>query len=183
MSDNKLIYRKMIARLYHNPNYGKAIGVKRKNQFVFNRSIELPDSAEKLFVDLANIDHAKVACQPSIYNDYIDVARQIAKSKNVDAYEMDRLFLGQLKIIHPVREFINGLLVYDAISTVGTISIFDEDGKPFLIDEFPILPCFGEKKGRSPDYFGANFDLTPLHIAETKPSAKTKEFLEKLGLE
>lgn len=159
MSDNKPIYQRTIVRLYHNPNYGKAIGEKRRNQFVFNGSVEFLDLRDKLFLDLTNIDHAKAACQPSLYADYMDVVHHMAKTNKADIYEQDRFFFSQFKYVRPVREFINGFILFDAIAMQGTVCLFDGDGAASVLEEFSIIACFGEKKGKSPDYFGCNFDL------------------------
>ena len=182
MSQSKSIYQKTIVRLYHNSNYGKSIGVKRKNQFIFNGSVEFPDLGEKLFVDLTDINHAKDSCAPSHYDAYMDLIHTIARKNKLDMHDQDRFFFGQLKHVRPVREYIEGFLLYDAISAEGTVCYaLDDDNTIF--EKFPILPCFGQKNGRSPDYFGSNFDLEPKSTNSNQPSSKTKNILEKLGLE
>ena len=67
-------------------------------------------------------------------------------------------------------------------STQGIVCYAIDDDKT-VFERFPILPYFGQKNGRSPDYFGSNFDLEPKSTNSNQPSSKTKNILEKLGME
>jgi hypothetical protein len=182
MSDNKSIYQKTIIRLYHNPNFGKAIGAKRKNQFIFNGSVEFPNQGEKLFVDLTDIDHMKDACIPQKYNYFLDIICEISKSAKADIFQSDRFFFGQLKIVHPERKFVDGFVLYDAQRADGTVCIFKDDGDIQVFEQLTITACFGEKKGRSPDYFGCNFDLEPKSSNANNNSPVIAKSLKDLGI-
>lgn len=182
MSDNKYIYQETIARLYDNPNYGKAIGAKRKNQFIFNGSVEFPKRSEKIFVDLADIDHMQDACIPQKYHDYLDIVRELSKSPKVEVFHSDRFFFGQLKYVRPTKEFIDGFLLYDSQRAEGTVCIFEEDRSIQVFEQFPITPCFGEKKGKSPDYFGCNCDLEPKGLNASNHKPTIGKTLKDLGI-
>lgn len=182
MSDNKTIYQKTIVRLYHNPSYGKAIGEKRRNQFLFNGSVEFPDLGEKLFVDLANLDHMQTAFSLTHYASYKDLIFGMISDQKYDPFEQDRFFAAQLKYVRPTRQYINGFLLYDAVRGQSYVIQFDEEHDSLIVREkIPITACFGEKKGKSPDYFGTNYDME-LGVPKTSNSVSTADKIKSLGI-
>lgn len=182
MSDNKTIYQKTIIRLYHNPSYGKAIGEKRRNQFLFNGSVEFLDMGEKLFVDLANLDHMQTAFSLTNYASYRDLIFGIISDLKLDPFEQDRFFAAQLKYVRPAKRFINGFILYDAVRGQGYVFQFDEEHDGVIVNEkMPITACFGKKKGKSPDYFGTNYDMD-LGVPKTGNSVSTANKIKSLGI-
>lgn len=51
------IYTKITTRLWFNPQFGKGIGPRRKNNIIYNGSVSFEEHGIKGWVDLAGLDH------------------------------------------------------------------------------------------------------------------------------
>ena len=167
MSDANTIYPKVIARLYVNTRFGKGIGNKRINRFIFNGAIEFPDTNTKFWVDLPEFEFAKTSCSITDYQWLSGYARaHIKKEWQADPYESERFLFGQLFDLKP-KSWVDGFLLYDVDRANSLVVVFDpehsnttDDAHNVLVREtFPITPVHKQSEGRAPDFFGSNFDL------------------------
>lgn len=179
MSDSNTIYSKVIARLYVNDRFGKGIGNKRINRFIFNGALEFPDTGTKLWVDLPELEYAKTSFHITDYARLSDViyiyVREILKA---DPYDKERFLTGQLFDLKP-KTWVNGFLLYDVDTSKSIVTIWDDHEtnwngtipKAIISESFPITPVHKQCEGRAPDYFGTNFDLE--ETKSTTPTAPT----------
>ena len=167
MSDANTIYPKVIARLYVNTRFGKGIGNKRINRFIFNGAIEFPDTNTKFWVDLPEFEFAKTSCSITDYQWLSGYARaHIKQVWRADPYEPERFLFGQLFDLKP-KSWVDGFLLYDVDRANSLVVVFDpehsnttDNAHSVIVHEtFPITPVHKQSEGRAPDFFGSNFDL------------------------
>lgn len=179
MSDSNTIYSKVIARLYVNDRFGKGIGNKRINRFIFNGALEFPDTGNKLWVDLPELEYAKTSFHITDYARLSDVIHvYIREILNADPYDKERFLTGQLFDLKP-KTWANGFLLYDVDTSKSIVTIWDDHEtnwnqtmpKAIISESFPITPVHKQCEGRAPDYFGTNFDLE--ETKSTTPTAPT----------
>jgi len=165
MSNSNTIYQnqpksKVIARLYVNERFGKGIGNKRINRFIFNGALEFPNQGTKLWVDLPELQYAKSSCAITSEPLYSQIAHTyIRNTLKADPYKSERFLLGQLFDLNP-KEWVDGFVLFDADVGNALVMILGENSNtPLVQEEFSITPVFKQTDGKAPDYFGVNFDL------------------------
>ena len=165
MSNSTNIYQnnpktKIIARLYTNPRFGKGIGNKRVNRFIFNGALEFPQSGTKLWVDLPEIEYSKTSCKITDHALLSQVAYGIIRNNwKADPYEEERFLFGQLFDLKP-KTWVKGFLLFDLNTAQAIVVMLDEETEDILWhEEFPITPVHTHTDKKAPDYFGVNYDM------------------------
>jgi hypothetical protein len=145
-------------RLYNNPRFGKGLGPKRINHFVFNGTVEFPDKRSKFCVDLADLDHLQDGTDPRNFEDTKVAVMAMADQLGYAPGEASEFLAGQLKTIKPYT-YQSTILVIDMRRWRSIILGYD-DMQVTVYENIVISPCSNRREGvRAPDYFGSNYQL------------------------
>lgn len=192
MSDTNTIYSKnpntkIIARNYLNPRFGKGIGNKRINRFIFNGSLVFPDIGLKLWVDLPEIEYSKTSCFITDHARLDRLARKYIQTQwKADPRDAERFLFGQLFTLQP-KTFVDGFLLHDLDTANALVAVWDEESTTIedmryasILETFPITPVHKHCEGKARDYFGTNFDMQTNVSKPPQTDVIPTEFLNKV---
>lgn len=184
MSDTKSIYQKTILRLWVNSHFGKGQGEKRINVALFTGSLELPDLGKKMFIDMAQLDNYRKVVQPENFEFAAGLIDAVFTQLNWNREHLPDIYLGQLFFIKP-RTFVEGMVIFNDRTGDTMVMAGDRTANIDIGEKFITSVCVGDKNGKkSPDYFGANFDVEGRSVEPMKTHSKSvEEWLAKLTQE
>ena len=161
MTTTRPIYQKTIVRLWMNPKYGQGTGPKKINTIVFNGAIEFPDLRQKFFADLAQMDEFKKVVRPEDAALAAELIHSLFEKFGWSKSSAADIYVSQLFAIQP-KSFIEGFIFFNWANGDCIVLTFDDSLNLHVHAKLSVCACIGDKKGnKSPDFFGANFELEP----------------------
>lgn len=171
----KTIYTKITTRLWFNPQFGKGIGPKRKNNVIYNGSVSFEKHGIKSWVDLAGLDHIRDSFHHLGYTSFADSVYDFAGDIGYTKDRHDDFVAGQLISATKPKQFADGFVIAD-MQRLQMIVYLDRDPDPHFA-LLPIICACGRRSQttKSPDFLATNFDLEPQKTpAPTTSSIGTK---------
>lgn len=178
---SKTIYHETVVRLWHNPKYGKGIGPKQINRFVFNGSVQFPSDNLRLHVDLAALEHFPIVIDPKNSELFERLIVELCDQLGWGQAHIPNIVFGQMfELVSRQKQFVDGALFFNTQTNHCVVLMFDNERNIHLREEFPLNHCLKDKQGKkSPDYFGSNFELEPAP-APVAQSVDVNEVLARL---
>lgn len=156
-------YQKTVVRLWQNPRFGKGMGPKQINRFLFNGSVQFPNTNLRLHVDLAQLEHYPVAINAKDAGLFEQLIVGVCDRLGWDQSHVPNIAMGQMfELIDRQKQFLESAVFFHMQTNQCVVLVFDEQRGLQVKEEFPLSHCMKAKEGKkSPDYFGSNYEVEP----------------------